>query len=272
VKADADLPTAVFALPEGWATASLGELLVGIDAGRSFLCEERPPANDEVGVIKISAVTWGRYDELESKTCTDPELVQERFFISEGDLLISRANTLELVGSCVVATGVTKKIMLSDKVLRLRIRSPFSKEWVLHFLRSQQGRQQIEKLATGNQQSMRNIGQDRLRAIEVPIAPAAEQARIVEKVEALLARIEAARERMRKASAVLGVDAPTSTLGGSIVNAILAKAFAGELVPTEAELARRENRDYEPASTLLERMRQKPTITDGPKKPRTRRH
>ena len=35
----------------------------------------------------------------------------------------------------------------------------------------------------------------------------------------------------------------------------LATAFRGELVPTEAELARREGREYEPASTLLERVR-----------------
>lgn len=36
---------------------------------------------------------------------------------------------------------------------------------------------------------------------------------------------------------------------------VLAKAFRGELVPTEAEIARREGREYEPASTLLERVR-----------------
>ena len=36
---------------------------------------------------------------------------------------------------------------------------------------------------------------------------------------------------------------------------MLAKAFRGELVPTEAELARAEGRDYEPASALLERIR-----------------
>jgi type I restriction enzyme, S subunit len=34
-----------------------------------------------------------------------------------------------------------------------------------------------------------------------------------------------------------------------------AQAFRGELVPTEAELARREGRSYEPASTLLARIR-----------------
>jgi type I restriction enzyme S subunit len=36
-----------------------------------------------------------------------------------------------------------------------------------------------------------------------------------------------------------------------LTQAILAKAFRGELVPTEAELARKEGRDYEPASVLL---------------------
>lgn len=36
--------------------------------------------------------------------------------------------------------------------------------------------------------------------------------------------------------------------------AVLARAFRGELVPTEAGLARREGRDYEPATALLERI------------------
>ena len=40
-----------------------------------------------------------------------------------------------------------------------------------------------------------------------------------------------------------------------LTQSVLAKAFRGELVPTEAELARREGREYEPASVLLERIR-----------------
>src|SRR5438093_10403463 len=40
-----------------------------------------------------------------------------------------------------------------------------------------------------------------------------------------------------------------------LTQSILAKAFRGELVPTEAELARQEGRAYESASVLLERIR-----------------
>jgi type I restriction enzyme S subunit len=41
----------------------------------------------------------------------------------------------------------------------------------------------------------------------------------------------------------------------AIAQAILAQAFRGESVPTEAELARQEGRDHEPASVLPERIR-----------------
>jgi type I restriction enzyme S subunit len=54
----------------------------------------------------------------------------------------------------------------------------------------------------------------------------------------------------------------TDKLGQSI----LAKAFRGELVPTEAELARREGREYEPASALLERIKKERTNEPKPAK------
>jgi hypothetical protein len=40
-----------------------------------------------------------------------------------------------------------------------------------------------------------------------------------------------------------------------LTQTVLAKAFCGELAPTEAELARAEGRDYEPAAVLLERIK-----------------
>jgi len=52
-----------------------------------------------------------------------------------------------------------------------------------------------------------------------------------------------------------------------LTQAVLAKAFRGELVPTEAELARREGRDYEPAEKLLERIRSVRAEETTPKRP-----
>ena len=51
-----------------------------------------------------------------------------------------------------------------------------------------------------------------------------------------------------------------------ITQAILAKAFCGELVPTEAELARLEGRTYETAAQLLTRIQaEKQGLTSTPK-------
>ena len=103
-------------LPEGWGWCKLGGFIDSIDAGKSFKCDEREPRANEIGVAKVSAVTWGEYDESESKTCTDTSKENEAYLIRSGDFILSRANTIDLVGACVIARKVTKKIMLSAPV------------------------------------------------------------------------------------------------------------------------------------------------------------
>lgn len=186
-------------LPAGWKLVPLSELLDGIETGKSFKCDERPPRAEEVGVVKVSAVTWGRYQEQESKTCMDPERVNPALFVQPGDFLFSRANTIELVGACVIAQQVKLRVMLSDKILRFRFASESMKLWVLHLLRSEQGRKQIEALASGNQDSMRNIGQERIGQIQVPMPPADEQTRIVDKLEELLSDLDAGVSELKAA-------------------------------------------------------------------------
>ncbi|CAH1083615.1 restriction endonuclease subunit S [Candidatus Nitrotoga sp. 1052] len=120
-------------LPEGWGWCKLGDFVVSIDAGKSFKCDEREPRANEIGVAKVSAVTWGEYDESESKTCTDTSKENDAYLIRSGDFILSRANTIDLVGACVIARKVTKKIMLSDKTLRIRF-DGFPQEYFLQYL------------------------------------------------------------------------------------------------------------------------------------------
>lgn len=177
-----------------WPIVSLGELIASIEAGASFRCRETPPEADEVGVAKVSAVSWGRYDENESKTCLKASRIDPSLLIQKGDFLISRANTVQLVGACVIAERVTKQVMLSDKTLRIQFRDPSLKPWVLHYLRSREGRNQIEALCTGNQESMRNISQKSIRQIQLPLAPAEERDRVVAYLDQQLSRLQASVE------------------------------------------------------------------------------
>lgn len=210
-------------LPPGWVWASMDQMLDSIETGKSFAAEGTPPNPDQVGIMKVSAVTWGHYDEMESKTVHEPSQINPAYFVHPGDLLFSRANTIDLVGAVVIVEYVTRRIMLSDKILRLRMPDRF-KRWVQWVLRSQHGRQQIELLATGNQESMRNIGQERIRRIIIPVPPLAEQQRIVAEVDRRLSVL----------------DALDATLNANLARcarlrqSILKRAFEGRLVPPGA--------------------------------------
>jgi len=190
---------AAWTLPDNWTWVPLSELLSGIETGKSFKCDERPPRGDEVGVVKVSAVSWGEYQEQESKTCLDAARINPELFVQPGDFLFSRANTQELVGACVIARQTKLHVMLSDKILRFRFADAAMKYWLLPFLRSSNGRSQIESLASGNQKSMRNIGQERIGQIQVPLPPRAEQTRIVAKLEELLSDLDAGVTELKAA-------------------------------------------------------------------------
>ncbi len=235
-----DLPR----LPTGWCWAGLEHFLLAIQAGKNFQCLERPPEAGEVGVVKVSAVTWGTFDEQESKTCPSPELVNEEHFIRPGDFLISRANTIQLVAACVIVSRIEMTLMLSDKILRLRTVGKVD-PWLMWVLRSSHGRREIESLATGNQESMRNIGQERIRAIRVPLPPEAECRRIVAEVERQITVIEHSE----------GVADTSGRRCSRLRQSILKWAFEGKLVDQDPK--------DEPASALLARIRAE-RVLDAP--------
>ncbi len=93
------------------------------------------------------------------------------------------------------------------------------------------------------------------------VPPIEEQHEIARRVEALFKLANVIEQRVKAASA----------RADKLTQSILAKAFRGELVPTEAELARREGRDYEPASVLLERIKAERTVAEKQKKTKKKR-
>jgi type I restriction enzyme S subunit len=222
-------------LANDWSTTTIGKLLNAIIAGKNLRCEERPPTTNERGVIKVSAVTWGRFDATQAKTLPYDFDPPARTRICQGDFLISRANTLELVGAVAIVDVDPINLYLSDKVLRLDMDDD-SKPWLLWFLRSTAGRSAIESGATGNQVSMRNLSQEALKAIELPWPATSERSEILRRIMHASAWLDKiAIEQTR-----------TQHLLPKLDQAILAKAFRGQLVPQDP--------NDEPASALLKRI------------------
>ena len=176
-------------IPSEWNLVKMDQVIGNIESGKSFMCAERVPNKNEIGVLKVSAVSWGKYDENESKTCLNSQMINPNIIIRKDDFLLSRSNTTELVGACVIAESVSKRIMLSDKILRLTFINALPK-YILYFLRSSWGRFQIEEFAKGAQESMKNISQENLKKIQVPLPTMEEQIEIVSQVDRLFLGID----------------------------------------------------------------------------------
>jgi type I restriction enzyme S subunit len=224
-------------LPDGWLWVPLGQFVALIEAGLNVKALGRPPEGDEIGIVKVSAVTWGEFDELESKTLPTNAAYRPENVIKGGDFLISRANTKELVGAPVIVKTCARHLVLSDKVLRIGFIGGID-HWLEIFLKSPYGRMQIEEFSQGNQLSMHNISQDNIARIQVPIPPRSEIDAIVEKYDLLLREAEAAGGNASEAKRAYAL----------LRQSILKAAFEGRLVaqyPTD-----------EPASALLARLRE----------------
>jgi type I restriction enzyme S subunit len=204
---------------ENWSTTKISEVVINIETGKSFRCLERPVKNGEVGIAKISAVTWGDFNEHETKTVLDESLINESLFIKRGDFLITRANTLELIGATLIVQEISNKIMLSDKIWRINFKQDILMDYINIFCKSNIGRRQIEEKSSGNQLSMRNLSQSNFLSIEFNQPPLNVQQEIVQRVKVLFSKADSIESQFKKLKEQID----------QLPQAVLAKAFRGEV-------------------------------------------
>lgn len=215
------------------STAPLGDLIEDISAGKSFGASSAPARDDEWGIIKVSAMTWGEFKAEENKA-VPPNRVDPRFEIREGDLLVSRANTSEYVGASVLVGSVRPKLLLSDKSLRVKPRDGVRAEWLWRALQAPSARRQISALATGTKDSMRNISQVSLRQVLLPMVDDSEQGRAL----AAFAATEEASRRLR--CEVEATDARLHRLRRSLLEAAFSGRLTGAVTDARTEAVREE--------------------------------
>lgn len=158
--------------PRGWEVVETDEVIDDIVAGSSYGGEAKELEADELGVLKISAVTTGRFLANEFKAVKISDVKHELIKPRKGDLLFSRANTRELVGATCIVDADYEHLFLPDKLWRIDFDNSRCNNWYFKFLLSDEKfKTELTKTATGTSGSMLNISMEKLRRLEIPLPP-----------------------------------------------------------------------------------------------------
>ncbi len=185
-------------IPAHWELPRLKFCLRSTEQGWSPSCENRTAEPDEWGVLKVGCVNGTSFNQSENKTLPSNLEPLTEYEIKDGDVLMSRANTRELLGSASVVENVRPRLLLCDKLYRLNLKSGILNNHFLVFsLGASVARHQIERDATGASDSMQNIGQDTVRNLLLPTPPIEEQFVIVDHIRLETLRIDMAVKTIR---------------------------------------------------------------------------
>jgi type I restriction enzyme, S subunit len=223
-------------LPSGWTWTTVAEVIEQrIDQGG-------PISSDSFMYVDISSI------DNRTKRITDPKQLavsdapsRARQRIAPSDVLMSMTrpnlNAVALVpeelrGS-IASTGfcVLRPAMIESR-------------WLYYLVQSTHFVDVMSLLVQGALYPA--VRPKDIHAYPLPLAPLAEQRRIVAEIETQLTRLDAAVAALERTRANLK----------RYRAAVLKAACEGRLVPTEAELAQAEGREYEPAELLIQRAEQ----------------
>lgn len=186
--------------------------------GWSARCDN---ADDGTPVLSLGAVTGFRYRPSEFKRTSLPIAANVHFWLSPGDLLLTRSNTPELVGHAAIYNGQPSPCIYPDLIMRLETKdSKVNRRFVWWWLRSPVAREYISSKAKGTSPTMKKISQKTVMSIPFPThLPLFDQRRIVDDLDVLQAKVDEINRQQSDTVAKLNALLPS----------ILNKAFSGKL-------------------------------------------
>ena len=194
-------------LPPGWATPEISEILQPLADGRTIhqgwspRCEKGPSLSDEEwGVLKTTAIQAGEFLPQHNKRLPNTLEPRPRLEVYNGDLLLTSAGPRSRCGVACMVKTTRPRLMISGKMYRFRFDTgSVLPQYIEAYLQSHRAWTDIDEMKTGVSDSGLNLTQNRFRRLKIPLAPVAEQQRIVVAIEEHFSRLDAVDASMRSA-------------------------------------------------------------------------
>jgi type I restriction enzyme S subunit len=221
-------------LPPTWIETTVGDMFETVGGGTPST------AIDEYwrGTIPwISSADIDDAHHMQVSRFISPEAIKNSAtnLVHEGSVIV-----VTRVGLGKVAVAETPLCFSQDHQALLIDQEHFDTKYVLYFM--SQAVKDFRHISRGT--TISGVTKKQLLETAFTLPPRLEQDRIVAEIEKQFTRLDAATAALKR------VQANLKRYRASVLKA----ACEGRLVPTEAELARKEGRDYEPADKLLQRI------------------
>jgi type I restriction enzyme S subunit len=223
------------------AFRKLGEMSSDVRYGTSAKCDYDPTGTP---VLRIPNLQQGNIDHEDLKTAHFTKKELEKLALKTGDVLVIRSNgSPDLVGRVALVTEAETDFIFAGYLIRMRFDQTLAlPEYVRLCFQSDEIRGKIEK-GLKSTSGVNNINSTELQALEFPMPDVDEQREIIDRVETAFEKIDRLTEEACRAL----------EMADRLDQRLLAKAFAGELVPQDP--------NDEPASVLLDRIREERAAT-----------
>lgn len=203
-------------VPERWCWASIGDVIDLLQYGTSVKADAN--AESGVPVLRMGNIQEGQLDFGNLKYIDPIKDDIPKYRLQKDDILINRTNSPELVGKAAIFDNGAAYVFASY-LIRLRV-SPelILPRYLLLVINSEIGRRHVVKVKH-QVAGQANINSQNIREMPIPLAPLADQRRIVAKIESLFAQAEAIEQAVVAAQ----------RRAEKVEQAVLARAFRGEL-------------------------------------------
>lgn len=207
-----------YKVPANWCWTRLGIVSI-FERGITFPASGKEKEKSENNLPCIRTTNIQEELELEDLIYIDKKYIKnnENKLVKTNDIIMSSANSRELVGKVIYVHNIFEPMTFGGFVLVIRTKDIFNK-FLFYFLR-------LEFLAghfmgkSAQTTNIANISTANLSNYCIPLPPLPEQQRIVERIESLFAKLDEAKENLQ--NVLEGFETRKA--------AILHKAFTGEL-------------------------------------------
>jgi type I restriction enzyme, S subunit len=213
---------------EGWVETTL-EKVLAVQPQNGWSPPAANHSDSGTPVLTLSSVTGFRFRPDKLKFTSASTDARRNYWVKNGDFLITRSNTPELVGHVAIASGINEPTIYPDLIMRMNpAPDRMMTEFLYYQMRSSSLRKEITSRAQGANPTMKKISNGAVKTLPIAMPSIAAQQAIVKTLDRLTEETQRLEFIYQQKLAALG----------ELKQSLLHQAFSGQLTKDNGELIR----------------------------------